>query len=54
MRNGATSTAHYRAVLADLRADREKLSSETEKAAEIARAKAQSLSDIDRVIATLE
>lgn len=53
MRTGPASTAHYAAVIADLRAEITKLESEAHEAEQIAKAKAQAAADLQRTIETL-
>lgn len=54
MRNGEASTAHYRAVIADLRAERARLFNQTELARAALVSKEQCLADLDKTIAQLE
>lgn len=53
MSAGLSSTAHYEAVLNDLKADQAKLRAEADEAIAVAKAKEQAALDLDRVIETL-
>lgn len=53
MRAGGASTAHYRAVITDLQAEREPLAAAVQSDREALKSKEQALADLDRAIAQL-
>lgn len=54
MPTSGASTVHYRAVIADLRADRGRLSNELDELRQKLKAKEQAVADLDRTISQLE